>query len=433
MSALELTLRLNTSATTATLKRLLIPVAIFTIVFISYYLSTNQLFTHTPPDWYKHHVYVAKAMLEGTFDVNAAGIPDFYHDTINFEGHKYAGVPLGPSVVLVPFVAIWGTGFQQLYFVMVLGAINAVLFWYLLGLLNISNRTRLLLVPFFAFGTVNFYSATTGTAWFYNHILAVTGLLLALIFLFKKASPVVPALFLGLAFLSREPTILAAPAFLLIMWYQQTDSFSKDSLLDKDTLLRLGLFCAALVPFVGLFAWYNYARFNDIFETGYETLYHMYIRGNIYSFYRADNASAEHYSMFDLRNIPLQLYTIFLMPPEYVPGWSLFRPSPYGLSVLITSPAFVYALLVKRRDIVKTACWLAIGFISIPLLLYFMQGWVQFGYRFLLDFAPFLLILTAFGFDDNQSRMSNRTKVLLVAFSVVVGFWGRYWGNRLGW
>jgi hypothetical protein len=50
-----------------------------------------------------------------------------------------------------------------------------------------------------------------------------------------------------------------------------------------------------------------------------------------------------------------------------------------------------------------------------------------------MDYLPFLLILTAFGFDDNQSRASLRIKIALVVIACVAGFWGRYWGTQLSW
>jgi len=121
------------------------------------------------------------------------------------------------------------------------------------------------------------------------------------------------------------------------------------------------------------------------------------------------------------------------MPPEYHPDLSVFRPNPYGLSVLVTSPAFVYAAFVKRKDPLVLASWVAIAAVSVPLFLHYSQGWVQFGYRFLLDFAPFLLILTAFGFDDHTSRSARVLQVSLVAVSVLAGFWGRYWATLYGW
>ncbi len=433
MSAIEVNLTVRWMPVVSLARKFAVPALIFVGTLIAYYLSTTELFSREPPTWFQHHVFLAKAMLNGSFDVGAAGIPDFYHDTITDGTSKYVTFPPGPSVLLLPFVAIWGTDFphipllgtdfSQIYFSMVLGAVNAVLFWYLLGLLNVGRTTKLLLVPFFAFGTVQFFTATTGTAWHYAHVSAVFFLFLAIIFLLRKAPPFVPAIFLGFAFLSREPTILAAPFFAYWIVRQRHESiFTKEALLDKQSLSQMGLFATGLIPFVAFWFFYNFARFGGPLETGYGTLYQQY--GDLYPFY-------PRFGQFDVRNIPLHLYSLFLLAPEFEPVF--FRPSPYGMSVLLTSPAFIYAAFVKRQHILKTASWMAIGFVSIPLLLHYSQGWVQFGYRFLLDFAPFLLILTAFGFEDNQSTRSTVIKVLLVAFSILVGFWGRYWANQLGW
>ncbi len=410
-----------------------VPVLIFIATLSGYYLSATELFSREPANWFQHHVYLAEAMLNGNFDVGAAGIPDFYHDTIADGASKYVTFPPAPSVLLLPFVAIWGTDFpdvpllgtdfSQIYFSMILGAVNAVLLWYLLVLLNVSRMTKLLLVPFFAFGTVHFFTATTGTAWHYAHVSAVFFLLLSIIFLLRRTSPAIPAIFLGFAFLSREPTIMAAPFFAYWMARQRHESiFTKDALLDRESLFQISVFAAALVPFVAFWFYYNAARFGGPLDTGYGTLYERY--GHLYPFY-------PHFGQFDVRNIPLHLYSMFFIAPEFEPVF--IRPSPYGMSVVLTSPAFIYAAFVKRQHILRTASWMAIGFVSIPLLLHYSQGWVQFGYRFLLDFAPFLLILTAFGFEDNQSPQSTRMKVLLVGISIVVGFWGRYWANELGW
>ena len=111
--------------------------------------------------------------------------------------------------------------------------------------------------------------------------------------------------------------------------------------------------------------------------------------------------------LFDIRNIPLHIYTLFMMPPNYYPDLSIVRPSPYGLSIFLTSPAFIYAFFVKRKTWLTPACWLAIGLVTIPLFMHYSQGWVQYGYRFMLDYMPFLAILTVMGFDDHQSQKAR--------------------------
>ena len=46
-----------------------------------------------------------------------------------------------------------------------------------------------------------------------------------------------------------------------------------------------------------------------------------------------------------------------------------------------------------------TGSVLAVGFIAFVNLMHFSQGWVQFGYRFSNDAAPFALVLVALGFE----------------------------------
>ena len=434
MSTIQLELRIRWPTIGPLARRAGAPVVIFAGVLLIYYLSNPTPLGSPGQPWYQHYVYLADAFLNGTLDVSSVGIPDFYQDTVTVGDSKYLPFPPGPTILLMPFVAIWGTGFSQIYFSMVLGALNAVLLWYLLGLLNVSRTTKLLLVPFFALGTAHFYAATTGTVWFFGHVAAVFFLLLALITLFRRMPTILPAIFLGFAYLSREPVVLSAPIFLYWIYRQQHDTISVQNLLDRKTLVRLGSFVAGLLPFVILWFAYNVARFDGPLETGYDTVANGYINGGIaYSFYLSDFPDAPRFSLFDIRNVPLHLYTIFLMPPQYVASWDVLRPSPYGMSLLLTSPAFIYAALVKRRDWLKPTLWIAIGLVSIPLLLHYTQGWVQFGYRFMLDFAPFLLILTAFGFDDNASPGARRLQITLVAVAIVAGFWGRYWANQLGW
>jgi len=69
----------------------------------------------------------------------------------------------------------------------------------------------------------------------------------------------------------------------------------------------------------------------------------------------------------------------------------------------------------------------AIAFVN---LMHFSQGWVQFGYRFGNDFAPFALVLVTLAIARYGVRLLT---VGLVALSVLINAWGVYWGVTLGW
>jgi hypothetical protein len=379
----------------------------------------------------KHHVYLAEAMLHGNFDVAAAGMPAIYNDAVSVGASRYIPFPPGPAILLLPFVAIWGTAFSESQFAAALGAVNVVVFWQVLAALGVSRRTQALVVLFFAFGTVHFYSATEGAVWQYSHVAAVFFMLVAVLLLLRKAPLALTAFVFGFAVISRSPTLLAAPFFLYCVYRQHCERLSIAGLTDRAWLKDVAAFGAGLAPFGLVILGYNYARFHDPFNSGYQAVYETYVNSDIkYSYHRSLFPDAAQFKLFDVRNIPLHLYTLFLMPPQFHADWTVFRPSPYGMSVLLTSPAFVYAFLVKRKTALKPACWLAVGLVCALLFMHYSQGWAQFGYRFLLDFAPFLLILTALGFDDNTSSAHRRIQVDLVAISILVGFWGNYWAHH---
>jgi hypothetical protein len=263
-------------------------------------------------------------------------------------------------------------------------------------------------------------------------VAAVFFMLIAVLLLLRKAPLALTAFVFGFAVISRLPTLFAVPGILLYVYYQHSEKLSVAGLTDRAWLKDVLAFAIGLAPFGLLTLGYDYARFHNFLTSGYHAVYLDYINDQrgVYSYYKSLYPDAAPFKLFDPRAIPWHLYTLILMPPRYVGDWSVFRPSPYGMSVLLTSPAFVYAFMVKRKTPLKAACWLAIVGVCALIFNHYTQGWVQFGYRFLLDFAPFLLILTALGFDDNDSPTHRRVQFDLVAISIVVGFWGNFWAHR---
>jgi hypothetical protein len=86
-----------------------------------------------------------------------------------------------------------------------------------------------------------------------------------------------------------------------------------------------------------------------------------------------------------------------------------------------------------------TGAALAILVVAIVNLMHFSQGWVQFGYRFSNDFAPWAILLVALGIDRITARTSGSAwtgrilAIVLIAASVAVNAWGVALGDALGW
>jgi hypothetical protein len=105
------------------------------------------------------------------------------------------------------------------------------------------------------------------------------------------------------------------------------------------------------------------------------------------------------------------------------------------MSILLTSPAYLliaYIAAVAWRKRVVLGALAAVVTIGLVNLAHFSQGWVQFGYRFSNDFAPFALVLVTLGIAwlGTKGRAFAFVAVPLVGLSILVNAWGVYWGVR---
>ena len=108
------------------------------------------------------------------------------------------------------------------------------------------------------------------------------------------------------------------------------------------------------------------------------------------------------------------------------------------MSLLLTSPAYLLAIPALLRVLAaahrgrgrRSRCCSS----ALVDLMHFSQGWVQFGYRFSNDFAPFAVILVALGIARAMRRGPGaRSPCCSWRPRSLVNAWGVYWGVRLGW
>jgi len=133
--------------------------------------------------------------------------------------------------------------------------------------------------------------------------------------------------------------------------------------------------------------------------------------------------------MFSLRYVPHQLYAILFRAPELIATWPFLKPSPEGMAVLFTSPVILRLLF----GTVGRSRWLPWGSpVALVLgltLVYFSTGWVQFGYRYSLDWWPFVLVLLAFALEERPRDVD----IVLLAASIAMNWLGTYWVRVLSW
>jgi hypothetical protein len=435
--------------------------------------------------YYDHFVWQAAAFLEGHAAIRypvattAERIGNwFFQDVLpigRVEGVDRGLIPFPPlpALVLVPFVAFFGFATDEQLLFTVLAAIDVALCWWMVGRLRVSAVVRLGTTVFFAFGTAFWYTAQNTTTWYQAHIVAVgltmlaVGLALSgdgarhvavgrsddgrrdipLRGIDRRAFAI--GLLFGLAATARLTVILAAPFFMLVgpggSWGRRSWS--------------VGI--GAAIPVVALLA-YNVSTTGQVFHPAYAHLYELEARAYTGLGYHAEWAAE------DPRYLPQNLGIMLLAAPEILPDRQrdtlgtmdrplctapgatrglfdtdcpLALPRDIGMSIILTSPAFLLAVAAfrdrTRRRIVVAAA-IAVLLVTAINLMHFSQGWVQFGYRFGSDTVPFALVLVALGFSRlvdrvPRARWTMPLAVGLIVVSVAVNAWGVMWGRILGW
>lgn len=426
-----------------------VSVALF-VLALAVYVGSNP----ARPDFYDHFVWQADAFLQGRTDiaypVTEGPYQNGYFQDVLPTGPDRAQIPFPPlpAIILLPFVAVFGLGTNGAAVAAVLGAVNVVLCWVMLLAVTPRRSAALMGTLFYGFGTVAWYAAMLGTTWFLAHVVASTFLFLAIGLAVRADTAALRAavrgqqralgrqfvagLLFGAAALARLTTILGAPFFVFVggggSWVRRA--------------LSAGV--GALIPVLLLLS-YNVATTGQVFHPAYEHLYQVEYRP------RPEMVNPD-WGIEDVRYIPQNAGVMLAWPPErpllddpacalepiglgilFDRECPLLRPDPLGMSILLTSPAYLLMIPVLlrswRRRIVAGAA-IAVLAIAIADLMHFSQGWVQFGYRFSNDFAPFAMILVALGI----ARLGIGVVTLgLVAASIAVNAWGVSWGVTLGW
>ena len=322
------------------------------------------------------------------------------------EGGFYPPFPPMPAVVLVPFVALFGPGFDQGIATALFGGANVALLWLLLRRAGVASNSAGWLTAALAIGSVHWWAAGTGTAWLHAQVVAVFFALLALHLAIRRRWPLVAGLLLGCAAASRLPMGFTLPLYVaLFMELRFPPWLRRPSAAE----VRAGaLVLAGLAIPAALVAAYNVARFGSPFDFGYTR-----IPGVLDEPWYAQGILSIEY-------IPRHLHLIFMRGFDYVDAFPWFRPNWSGASLVLTMPILLW--LVKARSVTPLIAygWIAIGLGLLPDLLHGAPGFAQLGYRFVLDVLPIMLLMLGWVFRD---RMSIEAKIA-IAIGIAVNAYG---------
>ncbi|MFI5253931.1 MAG: hypothetical protein ACHQ15_00515, partial [Candidatus Limnocylindrales bacterium] len=140
-------------------------------------------------------VPLANALLHGRLYV-ADPMPWIEHvDRVG--GGWYVPYPPMPAITVLPFVALFGPGFDQGIASALVGGLNVAILWTLLGKIGTAPLPRIALTLAFAIGSVHWWAAGEGTSWLFAGINGVFYALLALWLALDRRWPVLAGVLLG--------------------------------------------------------------------------------------------------------------------------------------------------------------------------------------------------------------------------------------------
>ncbi|HEX7197290.1 MAG TPA: hypothetical protein VF364_10725 [Candidatus Limnocylindria bacterium] len=324
------------------------------------------------------------------------------------EGGWYSPFPPMPAIVLLPFVAAFGAGFDQGIASALFGGANVALVWLLLRRSGVAFVPANWLTAAFAVGSVHWWVAGTGTVWLHAQVVAVFFALLALHLAIGRRWPLLAGVLLGCAAASRLPVGLTLPLFLALFLRLP---FPPGLRLPPPAELRAGVLLLAGVAVPALLvAAYNVARFGTPLEFGYGL-----IPGVLDEPWYAKGVLSIEY-------VPRHLHLIFMRGFDYVDAFPWFRPNWSGASLLLTMPILLWLAKARSRSPIVAYGWIAVVLGLIPDLLHGAPGFAQLGYRFVLDVLPILLLLLGWVFRDRIS-IEARAAIVIGILVNAYGVW----------
>jgi len=168
-------------------------------------------------------------------------------------------------------------------------------------------------------------------------------------------------------------------------------------------------FAAGAAPLALLAVAFNLARFGSPGEFGHSFLYDNRV-----------NADIDAHGLFSTEYLGRNLEAALLMLPRVQLSPFKLSYDPRGLSMLVTMPWLVLLVFPRTRPRLHWPVWLTVAVTALPGLFYQNTGYMQFGFRFSLDYTPYLVLLLGL------SGWSFRKPLVqvLVGASVVVNTWG---------
>jgi hypothetical protein len=341
-------------------------------------------------------------LTEGRFDLHFDQLTTS-NDIVTLDGRYYQAMSLLPTVpyfVFVPFQFLWP--FSRWIVSACLGIFAACLALPVARRYGPGGSADWWLAALGAFGMLIFTLSIEGDFYYLAHLESIALTFLALIEWHDRRRAWVIGLLIGLAGLAR-PTlfILAVPFGLMFLW-------------ESSNRLRTAIaFSIPILAAVAVTGAFDFVRFGSPLETGYDI-----------AWVEPDLALLRAQGLFSTTHLPGNLALFLGGGYTVIDRFPWLQPSTLGQSIFLTTPAVLIAFNASLRDRTNLLLWASVVLTAIPVFLYYGGGGAAtYGYRYALDFMPFLFALTAVAL---RNRFDNLEKVL-IALSVAFCSYSYVW------
>jgi hypothetical protein len=349
--------------------------------------------------------FLAHSFLHG--DLAFQEIPGTsWADTSPYDGHYYW--PLGPlpAIVLMPFEFIataFGIFFYQGYLqpLLVLAVLGIV--YRVARVTGYSAEDSAYLAFGFAFASAFLGVAMWPWSWYFSHVITCALLFATIAETVGRRRPWILGVLFALILATRATAVLGALWCLGEMVRSRGPSKAK-----LRQVVALGM---PVLIVAGALLAYNHFRFHDAFDQGYAE-----------QIIPSHAAASRALGIVSLQHLPGNLYTLLLGTPNVVRRdetsivltFPYVAANPWGMSLWVTSPLFVYLLGLRHGDDTSLLLLLTSFVIAVPILLYYGIGFRQFGFRYSLDFLPFLYYLLLRNYRQQRGDLTASFKAVVL-------------------
>ena len=403
------------------------PGAIAWMLLVAFVYGTATFVRSQASDFGPDHMMIlASNLVVGRSDLSSLTT---INDIVTIGDSHYQAMSLLPAVpylALVPFHDLWPL--SRWIVSAVLGILAGWLALPLARRYGPGGSADYWVAALGAFGTLLFTLAIEGNFYYLAHLEAVLLTFLLLIEWHDRRRAWVAGLLIGLAELARPTLLLAAIPFGVALLAEAWDragespasrgesapggewSWPAAARIFAVPALAFGL---PLIGAIAITGWWDWVRFGSPLETGYDL-----------AWIEPPLAALRAQGLFSTSHLPPNLALFIGGGFSVRDTFPWLVPSVDGHSILLTTPAILIAVGAGLRERLNQVLWGAVILVAIPVFLFYGGGGAStYGYRYAMDFVPFLVALVAIALHERFGNLER----LLIGLSVAFVCYGFVW------